>query len=82
MDLRVKAWQLPPRLITGAYFLNSGLARDRTGPDLAQLRPEPAAGPYSAQRRGRAGPAPGRRVVAAPVSDHRALVVEFDIAAS
>ena len=21
MDLRVKAWQLPPRLITGAYFI-------------------------------------------------------------
>src|SRR5215213_9103858 len=27
MDLRVKAWQLPPRLITGAYFLNSGLSK-------------------------------------------------------
>jgi hypothetical protein len=27
MDLRVKAWHLPPRLITGAYFLNSGLAK-------------------------------------------------------
>jgi hypothetical protein len=27
MDLRVKAWQLPPRLITGAYFINSGLSK-------------------------------------------------------
>ena len=27
MDPRVKAWHLPPRLITGAYFLNSGLAK-------------------------------------------------------
>src|SRR5436190_23286330 len=27
MDLRVKAWQLPPRLITGAYFLNAGLSK-------------------------------------------------------
>ena len=27
MDPRVKAWHLPPRLITGAYFLNSGLSK-------------------------------------------------------
>src|SRR5215216_5095093 len=27
MDLRLKAWQLPPRLITGAYFINSGLSK-------------------------------------------------------
>src|SRR5512132_1788176 len=27
MDLRVKAWQLPPRLIAGAYFLNAGLSK-------------------------------------------------------
>ena len=27
MHLRVKAWHLPPRLITGAYFLNSGLSK-------------------------------------------------------
>jgi hypothetical protein len=27
MDLRVKAWHLPPRLITGTYFINSGLAK-------------------------------------------------------
>jgi hypothetical protein len=27
MDLRVKAWHLPPRLITGAYFINSGLSK-------------------------------------------------------
>jgi hypothetical protein len=27
MDPRVKAWHLPPRLITGAYFINSGLAK-------------------------------------------------------
>jgi hypothetical protein len=27
MNRRVKAWQLPPRLITGAYFLNSGLSK-------------------------------------------------------
>ena len=27
MDLQVKAWQLPPRLITGAYFLNAGLSK-------------------------------------------------------
>ena len=27
MDLSVKAWHLPPRLITGAYFLNSGLSK-------------------------------------------------------
>lgn len=27
MDLRVKTWHLPPRLITGAYFLNAGLSK-------------------------------------------------------
>ena len=27
MDLRLKAWQLPPRLITGAYFINAGLSK-------------------------------------------------------
>jgi uncharacterized membrane protein YphA (DoxX/SURF4 family) len=27
MDLRVKAWHLPPRLVTGVYFLNSGLTK-------------------------------------------------------
>src|SRR5215203_6831870 len=27
MDLRVKAWHLPLRLISGAYFINSGLAK-------------------------------------------------------
>jgi hypothetical protein len=27
MDLQVKAWQLPPRLISGAYFLNAGLSK-------------------------------------------------------
>jgi hypothetical protein len=27
MDRRLKAWQLPPRLITGAYFLNAGLSK-------------------------------------------------------
>jgi uncharacterized membrane protein YphA (DoxX/SURF4 family) len=27
MALRVKAWHLPPRLITGAYFINSGLSK-------------------------------------------------------
>jgi hypothetical protein len=27
MGLRVKPWHLPPRLITGAYFLNSGLSK-------------------------------------------------------
>ena len=27
MDLGVKAWHLPPRLITGAYFLSSGLSK-------------------------------------------------------
>jgi hypothetical protein len=27
MDLRVKAWHLPPRLITGAFFINSGLSK-------------------------------------------------------
>jgi hypothetical protein len=27
MDLRVEAWHLPPRLITGAYFLNAGLSK-------------------------------------------------------
>ena len=27
MNLRVKAWHLPPRLLTGAYFLNSGLSK-------------------------------------------------------
>jgi hypothetical protein len=27
MDLQVKAWQLPPRLITGVYFLNAGLSK-------------------------------------------------------
>jgi uncharacterized membrane protein YphA (DoxX/SURF4 family) len=27
MDLRVKAWHLPPRLITGAYFLSAGLSK-------------------------------------------------------
>src|SRR5215207_10042807 len=27
MDPRVKAWHLPPRLITGAYFINAGLSK-------------------------------------------------------
>src|SRR5215216_5189556 len=27
MNRGVKAWQLPPRLITGAYFLNAGLSK-------------------------------------------------------
>jgi uncharacterized membrane protein YphA (DoxX/SURF4 family) len=27
MKLRVKAWHLPPRLVTGVYFLNSGLSK-------------------------------------------------------
>jgi hypothetical protein len=27
MDLRVNAWQLPPRLITGAWFLDAGLSK-------------------------------------------------------
>jgi uncharacterized membrane protein YphA (DoxX/SURF4 family) len=27
MNLRVKAWHLPPRLLTGVYFLNSGLSK-------------------------------------------------------
>ncbi len=27
MNLRVKAWHLPLRLLTGAYFINSGLAK-------------------------------------------------------
>jgi uncharacterized membrane protein YphA (DoxX/SURF4 family) len=27
MDRRLKAWQLPPRLITGAYFINAGLSK-------------------------------------------------------
>jgi hypothetical protein len=27
MNRRVKAWHLPPRLITGAYFLNAGLSK-------------------------------------------------------
>ena len=35
MDRRVKAWHLPPRLITGAYFLNSGLAK--RGADEAKI---------------------------------------------
>jgi hypothetical protein len=41
MDLRVKAWQLPPRLITGAYFLNAGLSKrgadDATASQLRAL---------------------------------------------
>ena len=27
MKLPVKAWHLPPRLLTGVYFLNSGLSK-------------------------------------------------------
>jgi uncharacterized membrane protein YphA (DoxX/SURF4 family) len=27
MKLRVRAWHLPPRLVTGVYFLNSGLSK-------------------------------------------------------
>jgi uncharacterized membrane protein YphA (DoxX/SURF4 family) len=27
MNLRVKVWHLPPRLLTGVYFLNSGLSK-------------------------------------------------------
>ena len=27
MKVRVKAWHLPPRLLTGMYFLNSGLSK-------------------------------------------------------
>ena len=38
MDLRVKAWQLPPRLVTGAYFLNAGLSkRDADDATAGQL---------------------------------------------
>jgi len=38
MDLRVKAWHLPPRLVTGVYFLNSGLTkRDADEVTAAQL---------------------------------------------
>jgi hypothetical protein len=36
MDLRVKAWHLPPRLITGAYFLTRGC------PSVARMTPPPA----------------------------------------
>src|SRR6266487_2758163 len=27
MNLRVKAWHVPPRLVTGVFFLNSGLSK-------------------------------------------------------
>jgi len=38
MNRGVKAWQLPPRLITGAYFLNSGLSkRDADDATAGQL---------------------------------------------
>ena len=38
MNRRVKAWHLPPRLITGAYFLNSGLSkRDADDATAGQL---------------------------------------------
>ena len=38
MIRRVKAWHLPPRLITGAYFLNAGLSkRDADDATAGQL---------------------------------------------
>jgi hypothetical protein len=38
MNRGVKAWQLPPRLITGAYFLNAGLSkRDADDATAGQL---------------------------------------------
>jgi uncharacterized membrane protein YphA (DoxX/SURF4 family) len=38
MNLRMKAWHLPPRLLTGAYFLNSGLSkRDADDATAGQL---------------------------------------------
>jgi hypothetical protein len=77
-----------PRLLVGDLNMPStvlvfasrrGWPETGPGPHLAQFRPHPAAGPYPAQR---AVQPHGARVVAAPVSDHRALVVELDIAAS
>ena len=29
MNPRIKAWQLPPRILTGVYFLNTGLSKHR-----------------------------------------------------
>jgi len=46
MDLRVKAWHLQPRLITGAYFLNSGLAKRGADEATAGQLHGVAAGPY------------------------------------
>jgi hypothetical protein len=38
MNRGVKAWQMPPRLITGAYFLNAGLSkRDADDATAGQL---------------------------------------------
>ena len=38
MNRGVKAWQLPPRLITGVYFLNAGLSkRDADDATAGQL---------------------------------------------
>jgi endonuclease/exonuclease/phosphatase family metal-dependent hydrolase len=69
------AARVAPRLLVGdlnmpstsaAAGLSSRLAGDRTGPDLAQFRPDPAARPCSTQRPGRGHPAPrhpgGRRL--------------------
>ena len=46
MDRRVKAWQLPPRLITGAYFLSAGLSKRGADDATAGLLHGFAAGTY------------------------------------
>ena len=46
MDLGVKAWHLPPRLITGTYFLSSGLAKRRADDATARQLHGFAAGTY------------------------------------
>src|SRR4030095_6302906 len=46
MDRRLKAWQLPPRLITGAYFLNAGLSKRGADDATAGQLHGFAAGPY------------------------------------
>ena len=45
MKVRVKAWHLPPRLLTGVYFLNSGLSKAGADEATAAQLPGCASGP-------------------------------------
>jgi endonuclease/exonuclease/phosphatase (EEP) superfamily protein YafD len=88
---QVAAGRVAPRLLVGDLNLPStvllvasrrGWPETGRGPTFPKFRPDPAAGPYLAQQPAGAVRPLGARVAAASVSDHRALVVELDIAAT